>query len=56
LPHYAPIGNVLDTDFQMLSQPIACWEAFRCSACDFQVLDRGWMNLEHPVSPLPIPE
>lgn len=53
LPHYAPIGNIMDPDFNYLEQPIYCWEAFRCSACDFMRLQTGWKFLseERPFLP-----
>ncbi|MEX3854200.1 radical SAM protein [Paraburkholderia sp. BR10923] len=56
LPHYASIGNVLESGFQLLEKPIPCWEAFRCSACDFQVLDSAWVNIVEMPDHLPIPE
>ncbi|MDR1502073.1 MAG: hypothetical protein LBT43_06420 [Prevotella sp.] len=54
LPHYQPIGNIKDSSFTYLEKPILCWEAFRCSACDYENLQSAW----HFVSPerLPLPE
>ncbi len=43
LPHYSVLGNVLDGSFCWNERPLLCGEAFRCSSCDFQVLDKGWV-------------
>jgi len=57
LPHYTPLGNLFqDGGFQMLERPIPCWESFRCSACDFQVLDIGWTKMPETAVQLPLPE
>lgn len=56
LPHYAPIGNVFDENFKLLKRPLICWESFRCSACDFQVLDRAWRPAATERQSLPLPE
>lgn len=53
LPHYQPIGNIQDTDFDYLPEPIICWEAFRCSACDYELLQTGWRFLGECHPPLP---
>lgn len=58
LPHYAPIGNIFSDNFKLLDKPIICWESFRCSACDFQVLDCAWTEMSPTKKDLilPIPE
>ncbi len=56
LPHYAPIGNLFDDQFELLERPILCWESFRCSACDFQVVDRAWTLAPGATATLPLPE
>jgi MoaA/NifB/PqqE/SkfB family radical SAM enzyme len=56
LPHYAPLGNVFDADFALLDRPIICWESFRCSACDFQVVDPAWTRVSDALHELPLPE
>jgi len=53
LPHYQPIGNIQDPNFDYLSEPIICWEAFRCSACDYEALQSGWRYLDEAHPPLP---
>jgi hypothetical protein len=56
LPHYAPIGNLFDDQFALLERPILCWESFRCSACDFQVVDPAWTLVPGAAATLPLPE
>jgi len=56
LPHYAPIGNLFDDRFELLERPVVCWESFRCSACDFQVVDRAWTRVPAAPRGLPLPE
>lgn len=56
LPHYAPIGNLFDDEFQLLERPILCWESFRCSACDFEAVDRAWTAVPGATPTLPLPE
>ena len=56
LPHYAPLGNVFDPEFSPLQRPILCWESFRCSACDFRVVDPAWTRLSNAPHELPLPE
>ena len=56
LPHYAPLGNVFDPDFSLLDRPLLCWESFRCSACDFRVVDPAWTRLSDSLHELPLPE
>lgn len=53
LPHYSPIGNIQDKEFTYLEKPILCWEAFRCSACDYVVLQDYWHFLDREHPPLP---
>ena len=55
LPHYAPIGNIFAPDFQMLEEPILCWESFRCSSCDLYSLDSAWTAAPGAAT-LPLPE
>jgi MoaA/NifB/PqqE/SkfB family radical SAM enzyme len=55
LPHYAPIGNIFASDFQMLEQPILCWESFRCSSCDVIALNSAWTVAPGATTP-PLPE
>ena len=42
MPHYTPIANVFDENFQLKNEPVICWESFRCSACDYQMLQHAW--------------
>ncbi len=56
LPHYAPLGNIFDPDYSLLDRPIPCWESFRCSACDFRVVDPAWTRLSDSRHELPLPE
>lgn len=57
MPHYRPIGNIFDEDFKLNTRPILCWESFRCSACDFQVLQHSWTPFKNEFNyKLPIPE
>jgi MoaA/NifB/PqqE/SkfB family radical SAM enzyme len=57
MPHYSPIGNVFDNEFQLNTEPILCWESFRCSACDYQVLEHSWTPFKNNFDyQLPIPE
>ena len=56
LPHYSPIGNILDKDFRLLDKPLICWESFRCSGCDFKRLDRAWKPVFLVPRGLPLPE
>ncbi|HHL39841.1 MAG TPA: hypothetical protein ENJ37_04995 [Deltaproteobacteria bacterium] len=56
LPHYGSIGNIFSEDFRLLERPVICWESFRCSACDFQLLDRAWTAMAPRLKGLPIPE
>jgi MoaA/NifB/PqqE/SkfB family radical SAM enzyme len=56
LPHYAPIGNILDEDFRLLERPLICWESFRCSGDQFQHLSPAWTLLSDTLGPLPLPE
>jgi MoaA/NifB/PqqE/SkfB family radical SAM enzyme len=56
LPHYAPIGNVLEEDFRLLDKPLICWESFRCSGDQFQHLSPAWTLASDRVKPLPLPE
>tara|TARA_R100000808_G_scaffold2804_3_gene10581 strand:- start:93632 stop:95377 length:1746 start_codon:yes stop_codon:yes gene_type:complete len=57
LPHYKPIGNVLDDNFELLKKPIVCWESFRCSACDFELVDYYWEPINSNFKyKLPLPE
>lgn len=53
LPHYCPIGNIQDENFNYLKEPILCWEPFRCSACDYDSLQSGWYFLSNDHPPLP---
>jgi len=55
MPHYSKLGNVLDGSFDWFHRPIICHEAFRCSACDYQVLDKAWHPLLKHIE-VPIPE
>ena len=56
LPHYTPLGNLFDDQFRLLDRPLICWESFRCSACDFQMLDRAWTPVPGVTDQLPLPE
>jgi MoaA/NifB/PqqE/SkfB family radical SAM enzyme len=42
MPHYTPIANIFDKDFELKKEPVICWESFRCSACDYQMLQHAW--------------
>lgn len=53
LPHYQPIGNIQEPDFRYLPEPILCWEAFRCSSCDFATLQKGWHRFVADCPPIP---
>lgn len=55
LPHYRPIGNIFDADFRLFDRPVVCWEAFRCSACDYQVLAKSWRTFKADRT-FPLPE
>lgn len=46
LPHYKPIGNLLDPSFKLLSEPVICWESFRCSACDSCFVSKFWKPVD----------
>lgn len=57
MPHYSPLGNIFDPNFKVNTRPIICGEAFRCSACDSQVLNPSWNNIKTRTNyRLPIPE
>jgi len=57
MPHYTPIGNIFDPNFRLNNEPILCWESFRCSACDYQVLQHAWTPFKQNFDyQLPIPE
>jgi hypothetical protein len=56
LPHYQPIGNILDKDIELLERPLICWESFRCSGDQFQHLSPAWTLLSDRLGPLPLPE
>lgn len=57
MPHYNSIGNIFDENFKLNDRPILCWESFRCSACDFQVLQHSWTPFKNEFNyKLPIPE
>jgi hypothetical protein len=57
LPHYPPIGNLLDPDFKLLNEPVICWESFRCSACDSCRVGEHWNPVDEEFSyQLPICE
>jgi MoaA/NifB/PqqE/SkfB family radical SAM enzyme len=53
LPHYQPIGNILDVNFTYLEKPVLCWESFRCSACDYTLLQDAWKLVDETILPLP---
>lgn len=55
LPHYQVLGNILNGSFKWLDRPFLCREAFRCSACDYEVLDKAWC-LVPGLPKYPIPE
>ena len=46
LPHYKPLGNILDGTFERLNEPVICWEKFRCSACDYQRVGKHWRKMD----------
>jgi MoaA/NifB/PqqE/SkfB family radical SAM enzyme len=46
LPHYKPIGNILEPDFELLREPVICWESFRCSACDACLVSKYWKKMD----------
>ena len=46
LPHYKPLGNILDGTFERLNEPVICWEKFRCSACDYQRVGKYWRKMD----------
>ena len=57
LPHYKTIGNILDEDFKLMDKPVMCWESFRCSACDFEMVDYFWEPINDNFNyQLPLPE
>ena len=55
LPHYSPIGNIFDKDFQMQSEPTLCWETFRCSGCDSAKVQHSWKKHSYKYE-LPLPQ
>jgi len=57
LPHYKSMGNIFDEDFKLMTKPVICWESFRCSACDFEMVDYYWEPINKNFNyQLPIPE
>ena len=42
MPHYSPIANIFENNFELQKEPILCWESFRCSACDYQMIQHAW--------------
>ncbi|MQF98509.1 MAG: radical SAM protein [SAR202 cluster bacterium] len=46
LPHYKPVGNILDDNFSLMSEPVVCWESFRCSACDSCFVSKFWEPMD----------
>jgi hypothetical protein len=56
LPHYAPIGNILEEDFRLLDKPIICWESYRCNGDQFQHLAPAWTLASDRLKALPLPE
>lgn len=56
MPHYNIIGNILDGNFKLRTDPILCWETNRCSACDSDFVKRTWKNFNTKNLKLPIPE
>ena len=55
LPHYKSLGNLFDGTYKRLTEPIMCWESFRCSACDTESIERFWKPVDFNYQ-LPIPE
>jgi radical SAM protein with 4Fe4S-binding SPASM domain len=57
MPHYSPIANIFDDNFELQKEPILCWESFRCSACDYQMIKHSWTPFKNEFNyQLPIPE
>jgi molybdenum cofactor biosynthesis enzyme MoaA len=57
MPHYTPIANIFDSNFELKKEPVICWESFRCSACDYQMLQHAWRPFKDKFEyQLPIPE
>jgi molybdenum cofactor biosynthesis enzyme MoaA len=57
MPHYTPIANIFDSNFELKKNPVICWESFRCSACDYQMLQHAWRPIKNNFNyQLPIPE
>ncbi len=45
MPIYKPIGSIFDDNVQFSKEPVACWESYRCSACDYEYLEAGMTEL-----------
>lgn len=58
MPHYGSIGNIFYDGDNRLKSPIQCWEAFRCSECDYSLLGSAmrYCSLEKDDYGLYIPE
>lgn len=58
MPHYGSIGNIFYDGDNRLKSPIQCWEAFRCSECDYSLLGSAmrYCSLENDDYGLYIPE
>ena len=57
LPHYQSLGNLFDGSYKRLTKPVICWESFRCSACDSDVVSEYWEPIDDDFNyQLPIPE
>lgn len=58
MPIYKPIGSIFDDNAHFSVEPVICWESYRCSACDYDYLEDGMMELELFDSDvyLPLPE
>lgn len=54
LPHYTPIGNVFHPEFNWTSDPVLCWETYRCSGCDASKVQSSWRKHSYPYQ-LPLP-
>lgn len=48
MPYYRPVGNILSEDFKLSKEPVLCWEAYRCSGCDYDWLNDFWKYPDIP--------
>lgn len=46
MPHYRSLGNILDGTNVLNKGPIPCWESYRCSACDYSILEETMYDMK----------